>query len=230
MSRSDSRRLDLTRDLITRAFPHPVEDDPQAIPLQSDSDLAASLAAFLHQHAAEDSELWVFGYGSLMWKPELDAAEHRVAVIRGWHRRFCLWQWRFRGTREKPGLMLALDRGGACKGVAYRIAGPGLPAKLAGLWRREMIGRGYCPAVVTAVTDAGPVKSLTFVANRAGERYAGLIAEAEVAAYISQACGANGPSAEYLRETVARCAELGIHDKALWRLQRMVAERLLQAS
>ena len=161
-----------------------------------------------------------------MWKPEFDAAEHRVAVIRGWHRRFCLWQWRFRGTRAKPGLMLALDRGGACKGVAYRIAGPGLTAKLTGVWRREMLGKGYVPAIVSAVTDAGPVKALTFVANRAGERYAGLIAEAEVAAYISQACGVNGPSAEYLRETVARCAELGIHDKALWRLQRMVAERL----
>lgn len=229
MPQSRSRQLELTRELIAQAFPHPVEDDPHAIALQSDSDLAASLVAFLQQHAAEDSELWVFGYGSLMWKPEMDAAEHRVAVIRGWHRRFCLWQWRFRGTRERPGLMLALDRGGACKGVAYRIAGPGLTDKLTGVWRRELLGRGYCPTIVTAATDGGPVKALTFVANRAGERYAGLIAEAEVAAYISQACGANGPSAEYLRETVARCAELGIYDKALWRLQRMVAERLIRA-
>ena len=199
------------------------------IPLQSDDELAATLHHFLQLHAPDDRALWIFGYGSLMWRPELETAERRIATIRGWHRRFCLWQYRFRGTRDKPGLMLALDRGGACKGVAYRIDGPGLKAKLAGVWRRELIAKGYLPHVLTATTSDGPVKALTFIANRAGARYAGLIAEAEVASFIAQACGENGPSAEYLMETVARCEELGIHDRALWRLQCMVAEKLAPA-
>lgn len=220
------RQLDLTREMIARSFPDPVLDDTTVIALQSDADLAASLETYLRRHAPADDVLWVFGYGSLMWKPELDIAERRIAYIRGWHRRFCLWQWRYRGTRDRPGLMLALDRGGACKGVAYRIDGPGLHSKLAGVWRRELIARGYQPRQVTAGTEAGPVKALTFIANRSGERYAGLIAETEVASYIAHACGQNGPSAEYLLETVARCEELGIHDRALWRLQRLVAERL----
>ena len=102
----------LTRALIDRAHPSPVPDDPGAMRLRSEDEIEAALDGALREHGSKD-ELWLFAYGSLMWKPDLDYAERRIGRIRGWHRRFCLWQWRFRGTRDCPGMMLALDRGGS---------------------------------------------------------------------------------------------------------------------
>ena len=171
-------------------------------------------------------EVWVFAYGSLMWNPAIEFTEATPCAIEGWRRSFCFWVPLGRGTPELPGLMLALDQGGACRGIAYRIEGPDMHGKLAGVWRREMRARGYLARTVRAETAAGPVKALAFVANRGGERYAGRLTEAEIAGYIAQACGQSGPSAEYLLETVARCEELGIRDPGLWRLQRLVAGHL----
>ena len=104
----------------------------------------------------DEGDLWVFGYGSLMWKPEMDFAESRPALLNGWHRRFCLWQWRYRGSRRNPGLMLALDRGGACRGIAYRLAAPDVRGKVTAVWKREMTGNGYRPRWVKLDDHAGP--------------------------------------------------------------------------
>jgi cation transport protein ChaC len=216
--------LALTRELIAAAFPDAVVDDEQAMALLPDADVAARYDDWMSSHPGGD--LWLFGYGSLMWKPELDFIEQRLATVRGWHRRFCLWQWRFRGSRAKPGLMLALDRGGACAGLAFRIAGPDLRAKLAETWRREIGGDGYRPRWVTAATEHGPVTALAFVINRDSSRYAGRLSDETVAAHIASACGETGPNAEYLLETVMRCRQLGIHDRLLWRMQELVAKRL----
>ena len=218
------RRPALTREMIAARFRHPVKDDPGAHKLLSDEQLSAWLDRILLEH--DEGDLWLFGYGSLMWKPELEFVESRPALLQGWHRRFCLWQWRYRGSRHHPGLMLALDRGGACRGVAYRIAAPGVREKIAAVWRREMLGNGYRPHWVKLVTMRGPVRALVFVANHAGERYAGRISDEIVADHIAHACGETGSSAEYLLETVLRCEELGIHDRFLWRLQELVAERM----
>ena len=236
--RRDLPALALTREMIARAFPEPhppcCAEGAAATPLRSDVELAESLAAALAAGEVGDGDLWLFAYGSLMWKPEpeiADAERHRATVI-GWHRRFCLWQWRHRGSRATPGLMLALDQGGACCGVALRIAGPGAPAKLAGVWRREMVANGYVARWVdlrlSSVDGAVPrsVRALTFVVNRRGGRYAGRLDDATVAAHIAAARGERGPSAEYLLETVAHCAELGIHDRHLWRIQALVAQRM----
>ena len=216
------RRLHLTRELIAAAHPHPVADDHGAMRLLSDAELAAFYEATM-AHATEHRELWVFGYGSLMWHPELDHDGEQLAVVHGWHRRFCLWQWRYRATRERPGLMLALDRGGACKGVAFRVTGGDLRTRLARVWEREMRADGYRPRWVRAHTAQGVVPALTFVANCGGERYAGALALETVAATIARACGHKGAAAEYLLETVQRCEQLGIRDAYLWRLQRLVA-------
>jgi cation transport protein ChaC len=216
----------LTRALIDRAFPQPVPDDQSAMRLLDEDVIAAWLDRTLAARREAGDQLWLFAYGSLMWRPELDFAEMQLAMVRGWHRRFCLWQWRYRGSRERPGLMLALDRGGACRGIAYRVVGPGLREKLAGVWRREMIADGYRPRWVTAVTQRDRVRALTFVANRAGKRYAGALPDEEIARFIAGGCGHAGPSAGYLLETVRRCEELGIHDPTLWRLQALVAHRL----
>jgi glutathione-specific gamma-glutamylcyclotransferase len=215
----------LTREIIAATYPGPAADDGHAIPLRSDAELAALLEATLREGGVGEA-LWLFAYGSLLWKPEVEFAERRMAMVRGWHRRFCLWQWRYRGTKAKPNLMLALDRGGACKGVAYRIDGPGIAGKLAEVWKREMVAYGYVARWLAAETDAGPVKTLAFVANHGGERYAGRLSHELVARHIAEACGHSGPGAEYLCEAVLRLEELGIHDRALWELQALVAARL----
>src|SRR5215216_5209881 len=93
-ARKRNRELALTRALISRAHPNAVADDPNAMRLRSEEELKAGLDDVLKEHSADDG-LWLFAYGSLMWKPDMEVAERRVATVRGWHRRFCLWQWRF---------------------------------------------------------------------------------------------------------------------------------------
>ena len=175
------RALSLTHDLIRHAHREPIADDHAAMHLLTDQELAGHLEVAFAKRRHPDADLWLFAYGSLMWKPDLEFAERRLAAVKGWHRRFCLWQWRYRGTRDRPGIMLALDRGGSCRGVAYRLGGPDLRGKIAPVWRREMTANGYRPRWVTAYTDDGAVTALVFVAHRAGERYAGRLPDAAIA-------------------------------------------------
>jgi cation transport protein ChaC len=154
-----------------------------------------------------------------------------VSRISGMAQGFPLWQRGFRGTPDRPGVMLALDRGGQCRGLAYRIGGDGakaddLRAAVRPVWRREMRGRGYVARWLSAGTAEGPVPALAFVADRVGPRYAGRLTDTEIAARIAAACGPTGPSAEYLLNTVAACEALGIRDRHLWAMQARVAERL----
>jgi glutathione-specific gamma-glutamylcyclotransferase len=217
------RALALTHELIRARFPEPGPDDRSATPLLSDEEIAARLEAFLAEHGPGD--LWLFAYGSLIWNPDMDFAERRLAVLRGWHRRFCIWQRRWRGTSERPGLMLALDRGGSCRGIAYRIAAP-VGEKIARVWERETIGNAYRPMRLMLEMETGPVSALAFVINRDGPRYAGRLEDEEIAGYIANACGNIGPSAAYLLDTVAHLEALGIRDRHLWRMQELVAERM----
>jgi cation transport protein ChaC len=121
--------------------------------------------------------------------------------------------------------MLALDHGGSCRGVVYRIVPP-VKEKIAEVWRREMIGYAYHPRRLPVETEAGTVTALTFVVNRHSGRYAGRLSDEEIADKIATACGHIGPCASYLLDTLAHLEELGIHDRHLWRLQKLVAERL----
>ena len=223
------RALALSIDLITRAHAAPVADEPGALALLTDEELRPGLEAIVAGRAGHDfwgDDLWVFAYGSLMWRPEFPVAERRVGLVRGHHRRFCLLQRRFRGTPERPGFVLALDRGGLCRGVAFRIAGAEIREALMPVWRREMRGQGYVARWLPVATEGGTVPALTFLVNRASDRYAGRLPEAEIAEKIAAACGHAGPSAEYLLRTVEACERLGIRDRHLWSLQALVAERL----
>lgn len=220
------RPLSLSLDLIARAHPETVADDPNALTLLSDDALAPELEAMLARRASPDGGLWVFAYGSLLWSPEFAFTEQRIGSLRGWHRRFCLLQRRYRGTPETPGLVLGLDRGGLCRGIAFRLADTDPHATLMPVWRREMKGKGYEGRWVAVETDEGPVTALTFMVNRRSDRYTGRLSDAEIAHMIAAACGHLGPSAEYLFRTVEACARLGIHDRHLWSLQALVAERL----
>jgi cation transport protein ChaC len=222
----DAKALpELCAELIEAAFPYTVADDAHAMPLASDEEVLASLDDTLRQGDGS-GDLWVFGYGSLMWRPELKFAEQRLGHLQGWQRSFCLWQWRYRGSREKPGLMLALDQGGACTGVLYRLKGSDLREQLVPLWQREMTGRGYVPYWVEVDAEAGPVTAITFLANTAGERYAGRLSVEVVADRIATACGNAGPNAAYLLATWRYCRTAGIEDIYIETLQRLVAERL----
>jgi len=174
-------------------------------------------------------QVWVFAYGSLIWKPACDFVEIRTGLLHGWHRAFCLgWNTWFRGSVENPGLMLALDRGGRCKGALYRLPPDRLEECLEQLCRREM---GYKPTPfpprwVTVQTHAETIRALTFCIDRNSGRYVSGLSEAEIAGVLSKAVGSRGSMVEYLFNTVRHLEDMGIHDPHLWRLQELVAAQL----
>ena len=216
----------LTRALIARRFPDRVPDAGRIGPYLDEAEIAARLDADIAAAGGPDRDIWLFGYGSLVWQPRFEVAEHRTATAHGWHRRFCLWQWWSRGTREAPNLMLALDRGGSCTGVAYRVPGPDVKPKVAELWRRELMGDGYRTRWLNLSSPEGPLRAVAFVANHETERYTGKLSDHVVADRIAAACGHYGSGAEYLLNTVAALERIGVHDGMLWRVQEMVAERI----
>jgi len=164
------------------------------------------------------NDLWVFGYGSLMWNPAIHVAERRAGLIRGWHRRFCLWMPVGRGTMEKPGLMLGLDRGGSCRGILWRVAADQIESETRILWRREMTAGGYHARWVTVHTDEGPLRAITFVVNRDYPAYAHAITPEQTVDALALARGPLGRARDYLHNTVAHLDELGLKDGPLHRL------------
>ncbi len=191
----------------------------------TDEERAESRARMLAGVPA-DEDVWIFGYGSLMWNPAFNYADRRPCLIRGWHRSFCLWTPVGRGTPDNPGLVLALDRGGSCCGVAYRVAARDRETELPLLWQREMVADGYNPRWVTARCDAGEVKAITWVINRQGERYAGKLPMETLAKTLATAEGRLGSSRDYLENTVAHLDELGIKERPLHRICEGVREYL----
>jgi cation transport protein ChaC len=195
---------------------------PPGTTVVSDAAIEADLDARLSSHAP-DADVWLFGYGSLMWNPAIEFAERRPGAVHGWHRRFCLWLHMGRGSPDNPGLMLALERGGRCAGMLFRIPAAEARAELLLAWRREMFTGAYRSCWVTAMTDSGPVRAATFVANRAHPRYAGRLDDALVAARLASASGSLGSCAAYLAETLAALQAAGLRDLTLERL-RLLAE------
>lgn len=189
----------------------------------SDEELAASRASMFPPSGRPESDVWLFGYGSLIWNPAIEFAEKRNATVRGLHRRFCLRTELGRGTPELPGLVLGLDRGGQCRGVAFRIPKDIAATELDIVWRREMVTYAYRPRWLKATTEAGPIDVIGFVINRTHDRYCGRLPEDEAATTIARACGFLGPCCEYLFNTVAHLRDLGMPDAGLERLARQVA-------
>ncbi len=196
---------------------------PPGTALLSDAEIEADLDTMLARHAP-GADVWLFGYGSLMWNPAIDFAERRAGAVHGWHRRFCLWLHMGRGSPDNPGLMLALERGGRCAGMVFRIPAADARAELLLAWRRELFTGAYRSRWVTAMTDSGPVRAATFVANRAHPRYAGRLDEPAVAARLASATGSLGSCAAYLAETLGALRSVGLRDRALERLQLLVGE------
>tara|TARA_A100001037_G_scaffold258897_1_gene246360 strand:- start:2385 stop:3068 length:684 start_codon:yes stop_codon:yes gene_type:complete len=187
----------------------------------ADAERAEALSRFYAD--APDGDVWVFGYGSLIWNPAIHYTDRRTARIWGYHRSFCLQTPLGRGTPENPGLVLALDRGGSCAGVAYRLPAGRERDELRVVWDREMAVDSYRASWVRAQTADGHVNAITFVINRAADRYVGRLPEDVVVDRLANAEGYLGTSAEYLENTVAHMRECGITDRYMFRLQRLVA-------
>jgi cation transport protein ChaC len=167
--------------------------------------------------------LWVFAYGSLMWSPEFRFDAALAARVHGYHRSFCLYSPEYRGTREKPGLVLGLDRGGSCRGIAYRLAQASLADEIDYLWTREMTGFVYHMTPLRIATARGPVAGYAFTVRRDSPDYAGRLPPDAVARIIATSRGDRGTGRDYLAQTVRHLEELGIADGALHRIERLVA-------
>lgn len=190
----------------------------------TDAERAASLATFFD--AAPGRDVWVFGYGSLIWNPAIHYSEKRTARVWGYHRSFCLRTPLGRGTPENPGLVLALDKGGSCNGIVFKLPAGREKDELSVVWDREMALDSYSAVWLRAMTPEGPVDAVTFVMNRQTERYVGRLPEDSVVEHLATAEGYLGSCAEYLENTVSHMREAGIHDRQLFRLQRLVRARL----
>ncbi len=174
-------------------------------------------------------ETWVFGYGSLIWKPGFAFAERRLATLPGFRRAFCMASIRYRGTPEAPGLVLALDRDpqGACLGVAYRIEDAAAEATVAYLRERELISYAYDEERHPVALDGGGVvEAICYVSNRGHAQYRGGLSLEEQAEVIARSVGPMGPNAEYLTNTVEGLAALGLADPELERLAELVRLRM----
>lgn len=174
-------------------------------------------------------ETWVFGYGSLIWRPGFEWAERRLATLPGFRRAFCMASIRYRGTPEAPGLVLALDEdpGAACTGVAYRVSAETSAATVAYLRERELISYAYHEQRhPVALADGPQVEAICYVVDRAHAQYRGGLSLDQQAAVIAEAVGPMGPNAEYLHNTIDGLAALGLADPDLDRLAEMVRRRM----
>jgi cation transport protein ChaC len=195
----------------------------------TDEELSASLTATLVRRP-KGAGWWVFGYGSLLWNPLFPFVESRPARARGLHRRFCLWSLASRGRPDAPGLVLGLDRGGSCTGVAYRLPAPLAIDELHLLWRREMVTGAYEPRWVRLEAAGGkPLFALAFVVRRDHSQYAGHLLIEEQARVIAHASGAFGSSADYLERTRVALVSHGLVDRYLERLAARVADHASSA-
>ncbi|MTH99586.1 gamma-glutamylcyclotransferase [Roseibium sp. RKSG952] len=188
-----------------------------------DREIEASLEAALAKRPGR-GDVWVFGYGSLMWNPAFEYAETRRAVLVGWHRSFCLTSF-VRGTPKKPGLMLGLDEGGQCEGIAFRIPEEQLQEELRILWVREMLTGVYQAHWPSVQADGTDLPALAFVVNRGDDRYWKPQDEGAVADRLAFAAGPLGSCWDYLRNTRASLERMGISDPGLDRLHKLVEDR-----
>jgi cation transport protein ChaC len=172
------------------------------------------------------SPMWLFGYGSLIWNPELTYDRRITARVHGYHRRLCLWSRVNRGTVDCPGLVAGLDRGGSCAGIAYRLPPESAGDELERLWDREMFLGSYAPrwldCRLSADAQEGPlVSALAFVVRRDAPNYAGKLTEREILEVFARgSCGRFGTSLDYLVKTVGSLREHGLRDPHLEQLAR----------
>jgi cation transport protein ChaC len=179
----------------------------------------------------DSDDFWVFGYGSLMWDPGFPHVEATPAVLTGFHRSFCIYSYQYRGTRERPGLVLGLKPGGHCHGMAFRVAPAEREAALAYLTDREMTSYVYnpmrLPVNISVVVKDHIVHAHTYVADHTHPNYAAGLSLEQTAVLIRQGAGIRGPNRDYLENTVRHLVEIGVDEPELVALCDLV--RLLES-
>lgn len=170
-------------------------------------------------------DLWVFGYGSLMWRPGFPYLERRHARCHGYHRWLCVLSHVHRGTPERPGLVLGLDRGGRCHGVAFRVPAAEADATIRYLREREQVTAVYVERRLTIRLDDGRgVAALTYIVDRTHPQYAGRLPESEVLRLVRQGVGVSGANPDYVRSTHEHLVQMGVTDPMLARLAAALEE------
>ena len=168
-------------------------------------------------------DLWVFGYASLVWRPEFQAAEQRLARVQGYHRCLKMWSRVNRGTPERPGLVFALMAGGSCQGLALRLPFEEVEAMMPTLWAREMPNPVYDPKWVRCQTAQGPVTALAFTLSRHSPNYTGSLSTERYREIFTHSVGRYGSTLQYASQTLEGLRAHGIEDRALARLLRHTA-------
>lgn len=219
------RKLRLTRELVGRipatiADPGPIAGEVEITRDGYHQRTADDILANIPQ----DGALWVFAFGSLIWKPRFSHEERRTATVQGWQRAFCLGpDTRYRGNPDAPGLMLSLDAGGACDGIVLRMAKKDRNAELVAMLETEP---PIPPIWTDAQTPEGTVRCIALVCPRLSGAYIGDLTPEEIADRISVAVGIYGSMPDYLLNTAQHLEDAGIHDPCVWQMQDLVAERL----
>lgn len=219
--------MSLTQELVQlchREEQDPGRDGPWTLLEDGDFQrIAAQLDAELG-----NAPLWLFAYGSLIWRPDFEAIDKRRATAFGWHRAFSLKIERWRGSRAQPGLMMALAPGGRCDGVIYRLPEGDRQAQIERLLRREVDSHEMLQSIrwLPVKTAHGEVRALSFWVGKTERSVTPPLPLPAVAATLARACGHGGSGAEYLYNTVVHLRQFGIHDRNLWQLQEMVAAEI----
>jgi glutathione-specific gamma-glutamylcyclotransferase len=173
----------------------------------------------------KSADLWVFGYGSLMWRPGFPFMERRSAHLHGYHRSLCVLSYVHRGTPERPGLVLGLDRGGRCHGVAFRVAAREADATVQYLREREQVTAVYRERRLPVRLDGGEqIQALAYIVDRAHSQYAGRLPDEDLLRLVRQGRGVSGANPDYVRSTHEHLLQMGVVDPILARL----TEALLQ--
>lgn len=221
------RRMSLTSELVALCHREEADPGPDGSWTQLNDEDFQTLASRLSDEA-DAGPLWVFAYGSLIWKPAFESVERQRATAFGWHRSFCLDMVRWRGSAEQPGLMMALERGGRCNGVIYRLPEGEKPLQIERLLRREISDHESVGSVrwLPVRTAQGTLRALGFWVGVTGRGTSLNQPLENVARVLARACGHVGSGAEYLYNTVSHLEEFGIRDRNLWRLQELVADEI----
>ena len=174
-------------------------------------------------------DVWIFGYASLIWRPEFEAVEERAAAVHGWHRALAMSSRINRGTPECPGLVFALVAGGSCRGRAYRVERSRVEAEMERLWRREMMTGVYDPKWLPCRTPQGVVRGLAFTLDRKSPNHTGALPDDQMVEILRTANGRYGSTLSYLVETAASLRNCGIRDRDIERLIALARRHALTA-
>ena len=180
-------------------------------------DPAPMLERVLHEWGGRE-DLWIFGYGSLIWRPDFDYTERRPAKVHGWHRALKMWSRINRGTPECPGLVFGMLSGGSCRGMVFRVDKHEARQVMINLWQREMVTAVYDPRWLECHTPQGPVRALAFTLSRKSPSHTGVLPDHEYCRIFAQASGRYGTTRDYAQATYDELRRHGIHDRALARL------------